>query len=229
MERVKNEPLGLCCRDLADVFVGCEPLESLQATSKVVRLDEVVKVGLKLAVSLVVIAFDGCFLDRAIHSLDLTIRPRMLDLGQSMLDAVLPACAAEDMLKGIAIPRTICELDAVVCQYRVETVGNGLDEVLQKPGGLQLSCLWVQFSEGKLAGAVDRHEQIQLPLGCLHFGNVDMEVADWIALEQLLYRLGAFDFRQPGHAMTLQAAMQRRSRQMWNCRLQGIKAVVERQ
>jgi len=46
MERVKNEPSGLRCRDLADIFIGGKPFESLQAASEVVCLDEVVKMDL---------------------------------------------------------------------------------------------------------------------------------------------------------------------------------------
>lgn len=43
----------------------------------------------------------GGLLDGAVHPLDLTIGPRMLHLGQPVLDAVLAADAVEDVLEGV--------------------------------------------------------------------------------------------------------------------------------
>jgi hypothetical protein len=45
----------------------------------------------KLLVILVVIAPDGRLLERAVHSLDLTIGPGVIRLGQAMFDAMAPA------------------------------------------------------------------------------------------------------------------------------------------
>ena len=50
--------------------------------------------------------------------------------------------------------------------------------------------------------------EVKLPFGGLHFGDVDVEVADRVALELLLGRLVAFDIRQAADAVALQAAMQ---------------------
>jgi hypothetical protein len=63
---------------------------------------------------------------------------------------------------------------------------------------------------------------------CTHLCDVDVEVADRVALELLLRRLVALDIRQPADAMTLEAAVQRRSRQVWDCRLQRIETLVQR-
>lgn len=41
-----------------------------------------------MIVSIVVVALDGRFLDRAVHAFDLAIGPGMLDLGQPMFDAI---------------------------------------------------------------------------------------------------------------------------------------------
>ena len=65
--------------------------------------------------------------------------------------------------------------------------------------------------------------------GGLDLGNVDVEVADRIALELLLSGLVAFDLGQAGDPVALQATMQRRSRQPRDCHLQRVEAVVERQ
>ena len=57
----------------------------------VVGVEEQLKVLVELLVALVVVAFDGCFLEGAVHPLDLTIGPRMVRLRQSMFDAMLVA------------------------------------------------------------------------------------------------------------------------------------------
>ena len=49
------------------------------------------------------------------------------------------------------------------------------------------------------------------------------------ALELLLGRLGALHIRQALNPVTLQAAMQRRARQVRDRGLEGIKAVIQRQ
>ncbi len=68
---------------------------------------------------------------------------------------------------------------------------------------------FVQFHEGKLACAVNRNQQIESALLSAHFGNVDVEVADRIALELLLAGLVAGHLRQAADAMPLQATMER--------------------
>ena len=49
----------------------------------------------QLVVIVVVIAFDGCVLDRAVHSFDLAVGPGMIDLGESVFDTVLAAPQSE--------------------------------------------------------------------------------------------------------------------------------------
>ena len=83
--------------------------------------------------------------------------------------------------------------------------------------------------EGELGGPVDGHEEIELAFLGAHLGDVDVEVADRVALERLLGRLVAVDLRQPADAVALEAAMQGRAGQMRDRRLQGIEAIVERQ
>jgi hypothetical protein len=46
---------------------------------------EVDKVSSQLIVAVVVEAFDGGVLDRSVHVFDLTVRPRMVGLGQPIL------------------------------------------------------------------------------------------------------------------------------------------------
>ena len=70
---VHDEAYWLLCPDFAEIFIRCQSVESLQSACKVVSLYEVVQVALKLLVAVVVIAFDGGFLDGAIHPLNLPV------------------------------------------------------------------------------------------------------------------------------------------------------------
>src|SRR5262249_19000387 len=70
---------------------------------------------------------DGRFLDRAVHALDLTIGPRMLDLGQPMFDAILLAAQIEHMCR-VSCRRAVrvswweSELDPIIGEDRVDLV-----------------------------------------------------------------------------------------------------------
>ena len=64
----------------------------------IVGIDEQVQMRSKLVVAVVVVALDRRILDGAVHPLDLPVGPRMVHLGQSMLDVVLVADAVEDVL-----------------------------------------------------------------------------------------------------------------------------------
>jgi hypothetical protein len=77
--------------------------------------------------------------------------------------------------------------------------------------------LFHQLDEGELAGPVDGDEQIELALDGLHLGDVDMEEPDRVGFELLPGRLVAVDVRQPADAVALQAAVQRRARQVRDC------------
>ena len=87
----------------------------------------------------------------------------------------------------------------------------------------------MQFDEGELRGSVDGDEEIKLAFRGAHFSDVDVKVADRVGLEFLLGGLVAFDIRQSADPVALQAAMQRRTGQVRNGRLQGVEAIVERQ
>src|SRR3546814_13483984 len=74
-----------------------------------------------LAVVVVVETFDGGLLDRAVHPLDLAIRPGMLHLGQPVLDGVVAADAVKDVLEGMPVLLAVGELDAVVGEHGVRS------------------------------------------------------------------------------------------------------------
>src|SRR5262249_38382376 len=56
--------------------------------------------------------------------------------------------------------------------------------------------------------------------------DIDVEVADRVSLERLLASCLAFDRRKPADLVALEQSMQRRSREMRDGRLEGIKAIV---
>ena len=87
----------------------------------------------------------------------------------------------------------------------------------------------MQFDKGELGRAVDRDEHVELALFSAHFGVVDVDVVDRVALELLLCRSVTSNIAQPTNAMALQATMQWRPCQMPDRRLQVVKTVTQRQ
>jgi hypothetical protein len=108
-------------------------------------------------------------------------------------------------------------------------IGDGGEQATQEISGGPPRDFLMQFDEGELRRPVDGDDEMELALSGSDLGEVDMEIADRIGLELTLGRSLAFDLRQPGDPMALKAAMQRRARQVRNCRLKRVEAVVERQ
>ena len=91
-------------------------------------------------------ALDGCGLDGPVHPLDLAVGPRVLRLGCAMFDAgfragVLEGVSPEefslgesfhDQGNGRASRARRRELDAVVGQHRVHSIGHGFDEMTKE-------------------------------------------------------------------------------------------------
>lgn len=124
LERIEFESFWLGSPAFAGVFVGCEALQGLQPPSVIVGGDEVGKVSFELIVSIVMVALDGRFLDRAVHALDLAIGLGMLDLGQPMFDAIFLASHVEHMRhvscrRTVGIARREGELDPIVGEHRI--------------------------------------------------------------------------------------------------------------
>ena len=70
-------------------------------------------------------------LERPVHPLDLPVGPRMVDLSQAVVDVVLPAYAAEDMLEGKPILLAIGKLDPVARREEAPVLGYGRARSLQ--------------------------------------------------------------------------------------------------
>lgn len=79
-------------------------------------------------------AFDGSFLDGAVHAFDLAIRPWMVDLREPVFDAILSASHVDHVdhvsrFWSVGIPRRIAELDAIVGEHCVHLEGHNLGPV----------------------------------------------------------------------------------------------------
>lgn len=72
-----------------------KPFRALNSSRIVVSIDEVIDVCLGLRVLVVMVAFNGGFLDGMVHSLDLSVGPGVVWLGQPVFDAIFSACAVE--------------------------------------------------------------------------------------------------------------------------------------
>jgi hypothetical protein len=164
VEWIDVESFWLFRPALADVLVGREPFEGLQALGEVVGADEVLKMGSELVVALVVEALDGGVLDGAVHTLDLTIGPRMPGLGQTTIDIVASARYFEgggpewlttlehalDIGDRPTLALWVCEVGPIVGQHGMDLVGNCFDEVQQEVSRDPPCGLLVQFGEGEL-------------------------------------------------------------------------------
>lgn len=243
MERIKGEAFGLRRPRLAVELVRGEALQGLESAAEVVGSDKVGKMLAQLLVAVVVEAPDGGLLDGSVHPLDLAVGPGMLCFGRAVLDIVRGTGVFECMgPEAFAIgdgffnqrhggpSGTGCsELDAIVGEHGVDPVRDGADQAQQELARDSGGGLLVQFDKGELRGAIDGDEHVQLALFGTHLGNVDVEIADRIALELLLRRPVAIDIRQAADAVALQAAVQRGARQVRDRRLQRIEAVIKRQ
>ena len=137
---------------LQDELVWCESFECLEPAGEVVGIDEVAQVGAQLVVVVVMIAFDGGVLNGSVHSLDLTISPGMVWLGQPMFDAVLAANLVEAVhpiarRPAVAVARQVCELDPVVGENRMQAIGRRGDQRFEESDSRAAIGLLMQLHE----------------------------------------------------------------------------------
>lgn len=105
---------------------------------------------------------------------------------------------------GLRYSTAVIEMIVVGCPL----IRISRDQSFEEGRGGGPSRLSHQLHEGELAGAIDRHVEVELAFGGLELGDVDVEIADRISLELFLRGSAAFDLRQSADAVALQAAMQ---------------------
>ena len=122
------------------MLIGGQASEGLKPFREVVGHQEGVEVRFELCVRTIVVALNGGLLECSVHPLNLTIGPRMVWLGQPVLNAVritehvehmgAPACRrAETVLWQIG------ELDAVVGEHGVDFVRDRFDQGFEEVRG----------------------------------------------------------------------------------------------
>lgn len=118
-------------------------------------------------------------------------------------------------------------MGAVIRENGVDLIRQSGDERAQEIGCDASCCLWRELGESELGSSVDGDEEVELAFGGSHFGEIDMKVADRIRFEFAFFWFVAFDLRQSGDAMALQAAVERRPGQLRNGWLESVEAVIE--
>ena len=97
-----------------DVFKRREALQRLQPSGEIVGIDKGSQVLAQLVMRAIMIPFDGGFLERPVHPLDLPIGPGMVDLGKPVLDIVCPADTIEDVAGECPDGLSVRKLNAII-------------------------------------------------------------------------------------------------------------------
>ncbi len=97
MCRADPEAIKLFRPGAQDELAEYQAPQGLEPTSVIVGIHEQVQMRSKLVVDVVVVALDRRILDRAVHSRDLSVGPKMIHLGKPILDVVLVAYAVDDV------------------------------------------------------------------------------------------------------------------------------------
>jgi hypothetical protein len=134
------------------------------------------------------LAVAACVLNGAVRAFDLTIGPRALRLLQAMLNTVCVAGHVEALRPRIDCvpgPGLIGELGTVICQDRVDAVGNGFEQMLEEFPRCFAIGIADESSNSVFAGPINCGEEIELVLSGLNLSGVQVEATDRTSLEPL--------------------------------------------
>lgn len=115
------------------------------------------EVTTELVVAAVVVALDRGFLERPVHSFDLPVGPRMMGLGQAVLDVLL--CAGQ--FEGVG-PEDLTAVHGLAEEVRGDARGDA----------------FVELGKRELRGAVDGAKEMKLALLGPDLGDVDVGEAN---------------------------------------------------
>lgn len=102
------------------------------------------------------------------------------------------------------------ELDAVIREYGVDAIGDRLEQKLEKLRRCLAMCFGDQLRGRKLARPIIADEEIELALHGLNLGDIDVNVADWVALELLALRFVAIDIWKTRDSMSFKTRVEPR-------------------
>ena len=74
------------------------------------------------------VSINGRILESTIHPFNLTVRP-VIEASEPMFNAIGLANPVKDVLKGILVVLKIGELNAIIGENRVDTIGNCCNQV----------------------------------------------------------------------------------------------------
>jgi hypothetical protein len=101
-----------------------------------------------------------------------------------------------DRRSAVGMTRREDELDRIIHQNGVDPVGNGLDQSHEEIRGGGSPGPSDELDEGEFSCPINDDIEVELAFGGLHFGNIDMEVADRVGFELPLCGLVAFNVGQ---------------------------------
>ena len=231
------------CLALANERVRREAPQRLQSAPKIVGCYEIIEMRSKVLLRFVEITTDRRLLDGSVHALDLTVGPWMPWFRQPVIDVaehtgVFEGMGAEqlsstheflDLRRAPCLAARIGEMGSIIGQDGVDLVGDRRRQTAQEIGCDAPAGARMELDEGELRGAVNRYKKVELSFFVANLSDVYMKIADRIGLELSRRGLLAVRVRQSTDTVPLQEAMQRRARQVWDCRLQRIEAIVEGQ
>ena len=97
MVQIELESFRLGSPAFADELIRREAFERLEPSRIIVGVDDVTEVSAQLIMTVIVAALHRGVFDGPVHSLHLTICPRMVGFSQSMLNVMLTANLIETM------------------------------------------------------------------------------------------------------------------------------------
>lgn len=111
-----------------------------------------------------------------------------------------------------------------------DSVGSGRqvrNQLVQKHRRSHLSFLLVQFRVYKFARPVDRHEELDPTLICLHLGDANVEKADPVLPELPLPGLFGLLLWKAADVVALEAVMHRRAQQMRHHLPKRVRTIMQ--
>jgi hypothetical protein len=116
---------------------GSSPSQRLQMSGKVVGRNKGQRMGFQCVPIWIVEGLDRGLFYRAIHALDLAVSPRVVRLGQSVIDTVLIADTIKDMptetvSSPVSVSGLLSKRSSVISQRRMDFVRKGINDFPQK-------------------------------------------------------------------------------------------------
>ena len=221
MERIEFKAVRFNLPARTDELKRGEASQGFETFCEVVGVEEGGEVFLELGMGLVMIGANRCFLDRGIHAFDLAVGPRVVWLGESVINIVtgtreFESVSPEDLASGqgefdvlgcrSGIARR-SEVGAIVGENNVDTVGNDFDQFIQELRSNAAGGLLDQSHESELGSAVDGDKEVEFTFLGANLCEIDMEVTDGIGFELLAGRAGCIEMGQSADAVALEATV----------------------